>query len=404
MPQSVLYLSAVIRKCENRDEAGPRNPSRAVSSPDSLRPPRSRLLPELEQLTVAGSPADLKRSSRPRIQDRARARALIGRRAMSGSIGIDVAQGDFVVAHEGVSGSKSYPNTDRGCRDLVKDLLRTAGDAGSVERIVVESTGGYERRVVAALGAAGLPVVVVNPRHVRDFARSKGQLAKTDQIDAHILADFAATIKPKIKPLPSEDQEDLRELLTRHEQLVQMLVAEKSRLLQAQGQSRHTLRKKIKNHIKFLEREIMMLDSDLDDTLKKSEVWREKDDLLQSVPGVGKGTSRTLLGLVPELGTVSSTEIAKLVGLAPFNRDSGRSRGSRHVGGGRGRVRVMLYMATLCATRRNPVVRTWYQRLLAAGKPRKVALVACMRKLLVVLNQMLKTKTRWQAPLALTTA
>lgn len=372
-----------------------------MSSSDSMRPPRSRLLPELEQLTVAGNPADLKRSPRPRIQDRARARALIGRRAMSGSIGIDVAQGDFVVAREGVAGSKGYPNTDRGCRDLVKDL---SPEAGSVERIVVESTGGYERRVVAALGAAGLPVVVVNPRHVRDFARSKGQLAKTDQIDAHILADFAAMIKPPIKPLPNEEQADLRELLTRHEQLVQMLVAEKSRLLQAQGQSRHTLRKKIKNHIKFLEREITMLDSDLDDTLKKSEVWREKDDLLQSVPGVGKGTSRTLLGLVPELGTVSSTEIASLVGLAPFNRDSGKSRGSRHIGGGRGRVRAMLYMATLCATRRNPVVRAWYQRLLAAGKPRKVALVACMRKLLVVLNQMLKTKTRWQAPLALTTA
>ena len=320
---------------------------------------------------------------------------------MSGSIGIDVAQGDFVVAHEGVAGSRSYPNTDRGCRDLVKDLLRTAGDAGSEERIVVESTGGYERRVVAALGAAGLPVVVVNPRHVRDFARSKGQLAKTDQIDAHILADFAATIKPQIKPLPSEEQEELRELLTRHEQLVQMLVAEKSRLLQAEGQGRrHTLRKKIKNHIKFLEREITMLDSDLGDTLKNSEAWKEKDDLLQSVPGVGKGTSRTLLGFVPELGTVSAAEIAKLVGVAPFNCDSGKFRGSRHIGGGRGRVRTMLYMATLSASRRNPVVRAWYERLLAAGKPKKVALVACMRKLLVVLNQMLKTKTRWQAHLA----
>jgi len=320
---------------------------------------------------------------------------------MSGSIGIDVAQADFVVASEGVAGSRSYPNTDRGCRDLIKDLSR---EAGSVERIVVESTGGYERRVVAALGAAGLPVVVVNPRHVRDFARSKGQLAKTDQIDAHILADFAARIQPRIKPLPSEEQEDLRELLTRHEQLVQMLVAEKSRLLQAEGQSRHALRKKIKNHIKFLEREINMLDSDLDDALKNSEVWQEKDDLLQSVPGVGKGTSRTLLGLVPELGTVNAAEIAKLVGLAPFNRDSGKSRGSRHVGSGRGRARAMLYMATLCATRCNPVVRTWYQRLLAAGKPRKVALVACMRKLLVVLNQMIKTKTRWQATLAPATA
>jgi len=319
---------------------------------------------------------------------------------MSGFIGIDVAQEDFVVAREGVAGSKSYPQTDRGYRDLIKDLSR---DAASAERIVLESTGGYERRLVAALGAAGLPVVVVNPRHVRDFARSTGQLAKTDQIDAHVLADFAAKINPAIRPLPSEEQEELKELLTRHEQLIQMLVAEKTRLLQAEGQRRHALRKKIKHHINFLERELKMLDSDLDDTLKKSEAWREKDDLLQSVPGVGKGTSRTLLGLVPELGTVSAGQIAKLVGLAPFNRDSGKFRGSRHIGGGRSRVRAMLYMATLVATYRNPVVKAWYQRLLAAGKPKKVALVACMRKLLVILNQMLKTKTRWQANLAPTT-
>ena len=320
---------------------------------------------------------------------------------MSGFVGIDVAQEDFVVAREGVAGSKSYPHTDRGYRDLIKDLSR---DGGSAERIVLESTGGYERRLVAALRAAGLPVVVVNPRHVRDFARSKGQLAKTDQIDAHVLADFAAKINPPIRPLPSEEQEELRELLTRHEQVIQMLVAEKTRLLQAEGQRRHALRKKIKNHINFLERELKILDSDLDDTLKKSEVWREKDDLLQSVPGVGKGTSRTLLGLVPELGTVSAGEIAKLVGLAPFNRDSGKLRGSRHISGGRARVRAMLYMATLVAIYRNPVVKAWYQRLLAAGKPKKVALVACMRKLLVILNQMLKTKTRWQANSLPTTA
>jgi transposase len=313
---------------------------------------------------------------------------------MSGFIGIDVAKEDFVAAREGVAGSRSYPNTEHGYRDLIKDLAR---DGGSAERIVLESTGGYERRLVAALGAAGLPVVVVNPRQVRDFAKSTGQLAKTDQIDAHILADFAAKINLEIRPLPTEEQEDLRDLLTRHEQLIHMLVTEKTRLLQAQGQSRHTLRKKIKNHIKFLEREIVLLDSELDDSLKKSEIWRESSDLLQSVPGIGKQTSRTLLGFIPELGTVSGSEIAKLVGLAPFNRDSGKFRGSRHIGGGRARVRAMLYMATLVASRHNPVVRVWYQRLVGAGKPRKVALVACMRKLLVVLNQMLKTRTRWQA-------
>lgn len=320
---------------------------------------------------------------------------------MSGFIGIDVAKDDFVVAREGVAGSRSYPNTERGYRDLIKDLSR---DSVKAELIVLESTGGYERKLVAALGGVGLPVVVVNPRQVRDFAKSTGQLAKADQIDAHVLADFAAKIRPEVRPLPTEEQEELRELLTRHEQLIQMLVAEKTRLLQAEGQSRHALRKKIKHHIRFLERELQMLDSDLDGTLKKSEIWRESDDLLQSVPGVGKGTSRTLLGLVPELGTVSAGEIAKLVGLAPFNRDSGKFRGSRHIAGGRGRARAMLYMATLSATRCNPAVRLWYQRLLAAGKPKKVALVACMRKLLVVLNQMLKTKTRWQAQITSTTA
>jgi transposase len=314
---------------------------------------------------------------------------------MSASIGVDVAKDDFVVAVEGTAGSKSYPNNDRGFRDLLKDLSGIAP-----ERIVLEATGGYERRLVASLGGAALPVVVINPRQVRDFAKSTGQLAKTDRIDAHVLASFASKIRPDLKPLPTEEQEELRALLARHEQLMQMLVAEKSRLLQAEGQGRHALRKKIRHHIKFLEREITLLDSDLDDTLKKSDLWREKDDLLQSVPGVGKVTSRSLLGLIPELGTVSAGQAAKLAGLAPLNRDSGKYRGSRHISGGRARARSVLYMATLAATRCNPVVKQWYQRLLTAGKPKKVALVACMRKLLVVLNQMLKTNTHWQPHLA----
>lgn len=383
---------------ENRVRGGTSISPGAKSSRLSRRPPRSRLLRELEQLPEAGDHIGL---PRPRIQDRVRARALIGEATMSGFIGIDVAQTDFVVAREGVAGSRKYLNNDRGYRDLIKDLTH---DGSAIDLIVLESTGGYQRRLVAALGAASLPVVVVNPRQVRDFAKSTGQLAKTDQIDAHILADFAAKIQPAIRPLPSEEQEDIRELLTRHEQLMQMLMAEKSRLLQAVGQSRHALRKQIKNHIKFLEREIALLDSDLDDTLKKSEIWRENDDLLQSVPGIGKQTSRVLLGFVPELGIVSASEIAKLVGVAPFNRDSGKFRGSRRIAGGRTRVRAALYMATLVATRFNPTVKEWYQRLQAAGKPKKVALVACMRKLLIVLNQMLKTRTRWQARMTPTTA
>lgn len=316
---------------------------------------------------------------------------------MSGFIGIDVAQTELVVAREGVAGSKAYPNSERGYRDLVKDLK-------DAQLIVLEATGGYQRGVVAALGGVGLPVVVVNPRQVRDFAKATGQLAKTDQLDAHVLAAFGATVKPELRALPSEDEEELRDFLARQQQVVQMLVAEKSRLLQAQGRGRQALRRQIKNHISYLERELKTLDSDLDRMIRKSPLWREQDDLLQSVPGIGKQTSRILLGTLPELGAASAAEIARLAGLAPINRDSGKMRGKRRIGGGRPRVRAVLYMATLSATRFNPVVRTWYKRLLSTGKPKKVALVACMRKLLVVLNAMVRTNVRWQAAQLTTTA
>jgi transposase len=309
---------------------------------------------------------------------------------MSGYIGIDVAQEELVVARERVAGSKAYPNNERGHRDLVKDL-------GDAVLIVLEATGGYQRGVVAALGGAGLPVVVVNPRQVRDFAKATGQLAKTDRLDAHVLAAFGATIKPELRALQSEDEQELRDFLTRQQQVIQMLVSEKSRLLQAQGKGRQPLRRKINGHISYLERELRMLDSDLDQMIRKSPLWREQDDLLQSVPGIGKQTSRILLGTLPELGAASAAEIAQLAGLAPVARDSGQMRGKRFIGGGRSRVRAALYMATLAATRFNPVVRTWYERLLSMGKPKKVALVACMRKLLVVLNAMVRTKARWHA-------
>lgn len=359
-----------------------------------MRPPRSRLLPELEQLPEARA----RKPSRPRIQDRVRARAPLGKVPMSGIFGIDVSKDDLFVARERERGtSKSYPNTEHGHQRLLRDIK---GETTSVELIVVEATGGYERGLVTALGAQGLPVVVVNPRQVRDFAKATGQLAKTDKIDAHVLADFGARVKPELKALPTEEQEELRDFLVRHEQLIQMLGAEKNRLHQAQGGSRHGLRKKIKAHIRFLERELELLDADLDDTLKKSSMWKEKDDLLQSVPGVGKQTALTLIGMVPELGAVSAGAIAAVIGVAPFNRDSGKLRGKRHISGGRPRVRAVLYMATLVATRHNPVVKALYQKLLAAGKPKKVALVACMRKLLVILNAMMKTKTRWQANLS----
>jgi transposase len=317
---------------------------------------------------------------------------------MSGFIGIDVSQDELVVGREGQIELKTYPNTDRGIDRLISEL------ESPIELIAVEATGGYERRLVTASGARGLPVVVINPRQVRDFAKATGKLAKTDKIDARVLAEFGARVRPEQRPLESEEQAELRDFLVRHEQLVQMLVAEKSRLLQAQGGSRRLIRKKIKSHIRFLEREIELLDSDLNDTLKKSPIWRESDDLLQSAPGIGKQTSRTLLGLVPELGTVSGGQIAKLVGVAPFNRDSGKFRGKRRIAGGRARVRAVLYMATLVATRHNVLISAYYQRLLASGKPKKVALVACMRKLLITLNAMMKTRTRWQAEICPATA
>ena len=392
-----LYLPDMRKERENRRRGGTSIGPGARSSCLSMRPTRSRPMPELEQLPEARGDEP----KRPRIQDRVSARARLEKVSMNGFIGVDVSKADLFVARGGEPASKSYPNTDHGHRDLIRDL---EGGSVSCELIVVEATGGYERRLVTALGARGLPVVVVNPRQVRDFAKATGQLAKTDKIDAHVLADFGERVKPELKALATEDQEELRDFLVRHEQLIQMLVAEKSRLLQAQGGSRQVLRKKIKAHIRFLERELEMLDSDLDGTLKKSSIWKEKDDLLQSVPGIGKQTSLTLLGLVPELGALNAGKIGALIGVAPFNRDSGKLRGKRHISGGRPRVRAVLYMATLVATRHNAVVKAWYQRLLAAGKPKKVALVACMRKLLVVLNAMMKTKTRWQAQVTPTTA
>jgi transposase len=312
----------------------------------------------------------------------------------SGYIGIDVAKAELVVARDGVVECTTYPNTAAGHAVLQRDVETTPPAL-----IVVEATGGYERGLVAVLGSAGLPVVVVNPRQVRDFAKATGQLAKTDALDAHVLAAFGARVQPERRPLASEAQDELRDFLRRQHQVQQMLGAEQTRLTQALGRkARQPLRKQIAKHIAFLERELRLLESDLDDLLKTSPLWREQDDLLQSVTGIGPKTARTLLGLLPELGHVSAGEIAKLVGLAPLNRESGTMRGRRHIGGGRPRIRAALYMATLAAIRHNAVVRAWYERLLAAHKPKKVAITACMRKLLVVLNAMLKTHTRWQAP------
>ena len=308
-------------------------------------------------------------------------------------VGIDVAAATLVVARTDTTALLEVPNTAAGHRALL-DALAAAAPAA---RLVLEATGGYERAVTATLAAAGLPVVVINPRQARDFAKATGQLAKTDAVDARLLAAFGARVQPPVRPRPDALHEELRELLDRRQQLLQMLVAERTRLTQATGRRLQRIRKDLRSHIADLERRLRLLDTDLDATLQASPVWAVHEDLLQSVPGVGPQTARMLLAFLPELGTVSDRVIARLAGLAPIAHDSGQWRGRRRTGGGRPAVRACLYMATLVAVRHNPRVRAWYEALVARGKPKKLALVACMRKLLVVLNAMLHHHTRWQA-------
>lgn len=276
-----------------------------------------------------------------------------------------------------------------------------AGLAGLVVRmqmwqptaVVLEATGDLESAVVSALVAAGLPVHVVNPRQVRDFARATGQLAKTDALDAQLLAQFGEVLRPAPRPLPDEATQALSAVLTRRRQLIEMLTAEKNRL----SHTRPSLRKRLEAHIEWLTRELRRVDVDLDTAIRHSPVWREQDDLLQSMPGVGPGLSRTMLAELPELGTLSSKQLAALVGIAPLNRDSGTLRGQRTIWGGRAVVRTALYMAALAATKWNPVIKAFYHQFLARGKAKKVALVACMHKLLIILNAMVKYRTPWRA-------
>jgi transposase len=257
--------------------------------------------------------------------------------------------------------------------------------------VVLEASGGYERPVVAALAAAALPVAVVNPRQARDFAKATGKLAKTDELDAQALAHFAEAVRPEARMVPDEQAREFAAILARRRQVVGMLVAERNRL----ETSVSPVRERIETHIGFLMAELDELDGHLDRAIRDSPVWREKDELLRSMPGVGPKVSATLLADLPELGTLDDKKLAALVGVAPLNRDSGVFRGKRRVWGGRAAVRQMLYMATVTATRCNPVFQRFYGRLLAAGKPKKVALTACMRKLLVTLNSMLGHGTRW---------
>jgi transposase len=279
----------------------------------------------------------------------------------------------------------------------MQQLVSKLGEM-SPKLIVLEATGGLERRAVAALAGAGLPVVAVNPRQVRDFAKATGQLAKTDAIDAAVLALFADRIRPQIRPLRDEETQELEALVVRRRQVVDMITAEKNRLMAAPPSKR--VRTAIGKTIKWLQKQLEEIDCDLDDAIKGSPLWHEKDDLLQSVPGVGKVLSRTLLSLVPELGTLGKKQLAALVGVAPLNWDSGKQRGRRSIWGGRAHVRAVLYMGALVAARFNPVIRAFYARLIAAGKLPKVALVACMRKLLSILNAIVRDRTPWTQEIA----
>ena len=301
-------------------------------------------------------------------------------------VGIDVAKAALDVAVSPTAERWTLAYTEREVAGLVTRL--TALDPALV---VLEATGGLEGPLAGALAAAGLPVVVVNPRQVRDFAKATGRLAKTDALDAAVLAHFAAVVRPTPRPLPDAATQSLAALVTRRRQLVEMLTAERNRL----GSAPRTLRAEIQAHITWLKRRLGRLDTDLGQAIRTSPAWRVQDDLLQSVPGVGPVLATTLLASLPELGTLNRRAIAALVGVAPLNRDSGTRQGRRMVWGGRAAVRAVLYMGTLVAVRHNPVLRAFYQRLRAVGKLPKVALTACMRKLLTILNAMLKQQTRW---------
>jgi len=302
-------------------------------------------------------------------------------------VGIDVAKAQLDIALRPTGERWAVTNGEAGIAALVTRLQTI-----DPQLIVLEATGGYQRAVVAALAAAGLPIVVVNPRQARDFAKATGQLAKTDGLDARALAHFADAVRPTPRPLPDAQTEELRALLARRRQLIAMRTAEQNRL---SGASQR-LRVDIQAHITWLDTRVAALDDDLDTALRASPVWREHEALLRSVPGIGPVCTRTLLLDLPELGTLSRQRIAALVGVAPFNRDSGTLRGTRTVWGGRAPVRATLYMSTLVAVRYNPVLKGFYERLRAAGKAAKVALTACMRKLLTILNAMVKHQTSWQ--------
>jgi transposase len=301
-------------------------------------------------------------------------------------VGIDVAKATLAVA--------TWPDdtqwtTTQGEADLTALVARLTALAPRL--VVLEATGGYEAVLAGQLATAGLPVVVVNPRQVRDFARALGQQAKTDPLDARVLALFGARVQPTARPMPDAATQDLVAQITRRRQLIEMLGAERNRL----DLARRPVRKPLQAHIAWLERQLGVLDHDIAAAVQASPVWRAREDLLRSVPGIGPQTARVLIAQVPELGTLSHRALAALVGVAPFAQESGRHRGVRTIRGGRATVRAALYLPTVTAVRCNPVLRAFYRRLVAAGKPKKVALIAAMHKLLTVLNSMVRDQRAW---------
>ena len=303
-------------------------------------------------------------------------------------IGIDVAKAQLDVHLRPSGETFRVPNDEPGLAALLTQLrvLRPA-------LIALEATGGYEVPVAAVLAGAGLPVAVINPRQIRDFARATGRLAKTDRVDACVIALFAEAVRPTPRPVPDEQAQALGELMARRRQLVDMLTAEQNRRRQVRARP---LQRQLDAHIAWLEEALRRLDHDLTTLVRSTPIWRAADDLLRSVPGIGPVTACTLIADLPELGHLDRRRIAALAGLAPFARDSGTFRGRRMIAGGRAPVRRVLYMATLAAIKYNPVIRLFHQRLVTAGRPAKVAITAAMRKLLTILNAMLRDRRPWQ--------
>jgi transposase len=303
-------------------------------------------------------------------------------------VGIDVSKDRLDVHLRPSDESFAVTHDGKGLENLVERLA-----ALDVSMIVLEATGGFETTVAAALASAGLPLSVVNPRQIRDFARALGRLAKTDAIDAKVIALFAERMKPEARPISSPQAQKLGELVARRRQVVEMIGMEANRKRRVADKR---LIKKIERHIGFLEKELADIDADIDADVRATPAWRETEDLLTSVPGVGPVTARTIIADLPELGSLDRRKLAALVGVAPFNRDSGAWRGKRMISGGRTGVRNVMYMAALVAIRWNTTIKATYERLLKNGKPKKLAIVACIRQLLTILNAIIRTKLKWQ--------